>query len=276
MAWAADAPTEIVFGFFPAGNPQKLTTESLDFAKELQAKLQVPVSIYVAKDYGALTKAFRDKKVDFAFFTPFVFVDLEREKRVKVLLKKVWDTDVYFSSVIVKKTSKFKKMSQLKNARIAFVDQYSTSGFLYPSRELAKLGFKASDFASIQFAGSHKAAVELLDQDKVDAIAVFADDAKSKVSAVHHYGKNGKDYLVLWTSEAIPNDPLCVRNDFYDKYARTTHDVMFALVEMAEENVKTNKWGEVLGARALVPATSRHYDGVRTIIQLPGLDGVKY
>lgn len=265
----AKGPKEIVFGFFPAGNPEKLKTEAMSFAQELQKRISVPVSVYVAKDYGSLTRALEAKKVDFAFLTPSVFVELEQKKQVKVLLKKVWNTDVYYSAIAVLANSKFKQLSDLNSTRMAFVDRSSTSGYLYPSRFLAKAGLSETRFRSVEFLGSHKSAVEALDQGRVDGIAIFADDPKAKVSALNHYGNTKNKYRILWVSESIPNDPLCVRMDFYEMYARITHDVMFALVEMAEENTKLNNWGEVLGARGLVPATSRHYDGVRNVIAMP-------
>ncbi len=263
-------PKVVRFGFFPAGDPDKLRVEAKTFAEEMQNKINLPVEVFIAKDYASLTRAMSQNKVDFAFLTPAVYVDLDAQKKVKVLLKKVWATDSYYSVLATRKDSKYRSSRDLKGARLAFIDRESTSGYLYPSRFLAKQKMKPQDFTGIEFLGSHKASVEALDAGRVDVISVFSDDAAGKTSALSHYGKKKpQDYRILWTSEAIPNDPFCVHQEFYKKFSRSTHDVMFALIELADDNVKTPRWSEVLGARSLVPATSRHYESVRGLMREP-------
>ena len=266
----SEAPKLVRFGFFPAGDSEKLKLEAKSFAEEMQNKLNLPVEVFIAKDYASLTRAMSQNKVDFAFLTPAVYVDLDAQKRVKVLLKKVWATDSYYSILATRSDSKFSSLTQMKGARLAFIDRQSTSGYLYPSRFLVRQNKKPQDFAAIEFLGSHKASVEALDAGRVDVISVFSDDATAKVSALSHYGKKKRqEYRILWTSDPIPNDPFCVHQDFYKKFSRSTHDVMFALIELAEDNVKNPRWSEVLGARSLVPATSRHYENVRRLIREP-------
>ena len=94
------------------------------------------------------------------------------------------------------------------------------------------------DFKSTVFSGSHSNSVELLEEASVDAIAVFADDAKAIRNAWGKYAglkkstnkKNSKKAKVLWVSEPIPNDPFCVRKDFYEAYPKLTHSLMTAIL----------------------------------------------
>lgn len=266
----SEAPKVVRFGFFPAGDPDKLKLEAKSFAEKMQNKINLPVEVFIAKDYASLTRAMAQNKVDFAFLTPAVYVDLDAQNKVKVLLKKVWATDSYYSVLATRADSKYRSLHDLKGARLAFIDRQSTSGFLYPSRFLAKQKMKPQDFAAIEYLGSHKASVESLDAGKVDIISVFSDDVAAKTTALSHYGKKKpREYRILWTSEAIPNDPFCVHQEFYKRFSRSTHDVMFALIELADDNAKTPRWSEVLGARSLVPATSRHYEEVRRLVREP-------
>ncbi len=60
-------PPSITIGVIPGGNPENLRQQGLELAKEIQAKLNIPVNIYVSKNYAGLVEAMKTKKVDFAF-----------------------------------------------------------------------------------------------------------------------------------------------------------------------------------------------------------------
>lgn len=269
-AWASDpAPAQITIGMIPGGNPENLRAQALDMAKSLQTQLNIPVNIYISKDYAGLVEAMKNKKADFAFFSSMTYVFAEKDAKAKVLLKKIWNEPYYYSALIVRKDSKIQNISQLKGKTIAFVDENSSSGYLYPQAMLKKKKINAVDFfKSIVFSGNHQASVKMLEESKVDAVAVFSDDAKGNSGAwvkfaLHH----GIKYRVLWVSEPIPNDPFCVRQDFYDQYPKITHTLMFDLIDLAADNIRSRRYSEVLGAKDLMPATSRQYEPVREMVE---------
>lgn len=262
------APAGITIGIIPGGNPEKLREQGLELAKELQAKLSLPVNIYVSKNYVGLIEAMKAKKVDFAFFSSSTFVFAEEQAQAKVLLKKVWHEPYYYSVIITPKGSKVRKLSDLKGKKIAFVDDKSSSGYLYPQVALQKAGIKDSDFKELVFSGNHQASIQFLEARKVDAAAVFSDDEKGEQGAWVKYGTNKKaQYRTIWKSDPIPNDPFCVRQDFYDTYPKTTHALMFQLIDVLEENRNKNAYSEILGSRDLMPATTKQYDPVREMVK---------
>ena len=266
--FAAEAqPETITVGVIPGGNPEKLREQGLALAKALQEKLQIPVNIYLSKNYIGLVEAMRSKKVDFAFFSSSTFVFAEQQAQAKVLLKTVWQEPFYYSTVIVPTNSKIRKLQDLKGKKIVFVDEKSSSGYLYPQVALQKLGIKNSDFKEAAFSGNHKESIQFLEAGKVDAAAVYSDDEKGKHSAWAQFAKDPKKYRIIWTSEPIPNDPFCVRQDFYDKYPKITHTLMFSLIEIFEENPTKQAYSEILGSRDLMPATSKQYDPVREMVK---------
>jgi phosphonate transport system substrate-binding protein len=263
-AWAQN-PSEIVIGFTPSGDRELVKKAALELAQELQNELKLPVAVFLSKNYAGLTEALKNKKVDFAFVTSLGFVATEGQVPLKVLLKKVWSEPFYYSVLLTRKDSKIQNLKSLKGKRIAFVDEKSTSGYLYPMVELKKHGLDAKDF-SIQFSGNHAVSVQLLQQSQVDAIAVFADDVKGDQSAWKKYVKDEKSkraVRALWVSDPIPNDPFVVRQDFYDKNPKTAHSVMFALIEIAEKFSSKEALKEIISDKGFVPATSRQYDVVR-------------
>lgn len=261
------APNQITIGVIPGGAPENLREQSLELAKELQSRLNIPVNIYVSKNYAGLIEAMKTKKIDFAFFSSMTFVFAEQQAKAKVLLKKVWEQPYYYSVLIARKDSGIKKMESLKGKRIAFVDEKSSSGYLYPQVALKKKGLEKSAFKDVVFTGNHQASIDFIESRKVDAVAVFSDDEKGEHGAWTKFGRKKTKYNIIWTSEPIPNDPFCVRQDFYDQYPKVTHTLMFSLIDVLEENSGRQKFSEILGSRDLMPATSRQYDPVREMVK---------
>jgi phosphonate transport system substrate-binding protein len=175
---------------------------------------------------------------------------------------------------------KIKSLKDLKGKRIGFVDKKSSSGYLYPLLALKKIGLKESDFKSVTFSGSHSKSVDMLNAKEVDAIAVFADDSAAKKNAWIKYSEKTKSDpkaqlvsspKVLWVSEPIPNDPFCVRKDFYEAYPKLTHSLMSAVIDAVENLVAKKELKDFVGAKTLAPATSKQYDPVRDVVKSLGI-----
>lgn len=265
---AEATPPSITIGVIPGGNPEALREQGLALAKELQSKLNIPVNIYVSKNYVGLIDAMKAKKVDFAFFSSSTYVFAEQQAQAKVLLKTVWHEPYYYSVIITPKNSGIKKLQDLKGKRVAFVDDKSSSGYLYPQVALRKIGLSDKDFKQVVFSGNHQASIQFLEAKKVDAAAVFSDDEKGDQGAWKKFGSDKKaQYRILWMSAPIPNDPFCVRQDFYDLYPKTTHTLMFSLIDILEQTRDKKTYSEILGSHDLMPATSKQYDPVREMVK---------
>ena len=258
----------LTIGLLPGGDPQMIEKESYILAEKLQNRLGRPVQIYISKNYTAMIEALKNKRVDLAILSSMTYVTAEKQIDLKVLLKKTWNNGpFYYSSLLTRSGSGIKSVKDLKNKKIAFVDEKSTSGYLYPQVYLRKNAISDKSFKSVEFTGNHAASVELLEAGKVDVIAVFADDEKAKLGAWTRFGKTGKlKPIVIWTSDPIPNDPIVVRQEFYDANPKLTHELMYDLIEIQSE--ANSGLSEILGTSDLMPATSRQYDPVREMVKI--------
>lgn len=260
-------PKSITIGFIPGGSPENIKKQSLDLAQLLQKELGLSVNIYVSKNYSGLIEAMKSKKVDFAFFSSMTYVLAEKQVAMKVLLKKVWDSPFYYSAWVTSKNSKIKKPEDLRGQTVAFVDEKSSSGYLYPLAYLKSKKLNERDFKAVKYSGNHSQSVVMLEKKEVDAIAVFSDDADGKKGAWTKFSKNPSQFKIIWVSEPIPNDPFCVREEFYSQFPKLTHTLMFSLIEILETHKSSGRFAEVLGSKDLVPATSRQYDPVREMVK---------
>ncbi len=262
-------PEQITIGFIPGGDPALLKKQSLELAQILQNNLNISINVYISKNYAGLVEAMKQKKIDFAFYSALTFVQAEKQAQAKVLLKKMWDNEpFYYATLISRADSKIKNLQTVRNLKIAFVDENSSSGFFYPNAYLKKNNISLKDFAQVIYSGNHQSSLQLLDQKKVDLVATFSDDAKGKFGAWNKFNTPNLKVRPLWVSDPIPNDPFCVRQDFYDKYPKVTHDLMFALVDLMSDQKNIDKFAEALGSKQLVPATSKQFEPVREIVQL--------
>jgi len=270
-------PKSITIGVIPGGNPEVVRAQAVILAEKIQKSMNIPVSIFISKNYNGLVEAVKNKKVDYAFLSALTYVQAENDVALKVLLKKTWSGPYYYSALVTlnshlvqkssnKKDINFKNMNpnDFKNKKIAFVDTSSTSGYLYPQVYLQKNKFNDTSFKQVVISGSHSASVEKLENGDVDLIAVFADDEKGQTGAWSRFSKNKKNkFKVLWVSDPIPNDPIVVRAEFYNTYPKLTHELMSNLIDIQTDDDKTKLISEIMGQGPLMPATAKQYDPVR-------------
>ena len=257
-------PDKITIGFIPSSSPQEVKAQSVVLAQALQDELKIPVQVYISKNYSGLVEALKSKKVDFAFLSSMTYAQADQSVGAKVLLKKVYEEPFYYSAIIVSKKSKIQKVADLKNKKMAFVDEKSASGYLYPIVELQKQKIQLKEKT---FSGNHKSSIELLEQEKVDAVAVFSDDPKGHSSAWQKFSTHPKNFKIIWMSDPIPNDPFCVQNDFYEKNTKLTHQLMMSLIEISEKDSLRQQIGDLIGRKGLMLATQKQYDSVREVVQ---------
>jgi phosphonate transport system substrate-binding protein len=265
----SEIPESITIGLNPGGSPSLLKQQSVELAKQMQTELNVPVTIFISKDYESLIEAMKLQKVDFALFSALTYVYAEERLHAKVLLKKVYIDPFYYSALITRADSGIKNLTQLKGKRIAFVDRHSTSGYLYPQVMFLKKGIKEKSFKKVLFSGNHSRSIEMLEKKEVDVAAVFSDNSTGTQGAWTKFSKKpGLKYRILWTSEPIPSDPFAVRQEFYDKFPKFTHTLMMSLIDIFQKNKEAHLFSEILGSQDLMPATSRQYDPVREMVKI--------
>ena len=260
----------IVFGLQPSDNVKNLDL----FQGELSRKIARKVDIKVAKDYSELVQLLKEGKIDFAFFSPLNLIEAEKNSDIKVLLKKVYfESEFYFSAIVVRSDSLIRNVKGLKGKKMAFVDPKSTSGYLYPQVLLHTAGLNLSDVKS-SFSGTHKISMEMLEKKDVDAVAVWSDEPEKGTGAwtEESVGPNAKKrFRILAYSDAIPNDAFVARGEFYAAEPSLTLRVMEKMIELGEGEDSVLK--QVFGVARLATATSRHYDSVRKMSDVLSSNG---
>ena len=201
-------------------NPRIKNLESL--ANYLQQQLRITASVRSYPTVHALIKGMQNNEVDLAFISTFGYLLLQAGESkhpmtsVAALIAPNAE-DNYKTAIVSNRNDSLLTLKDLKthgaSSHIAFVAKGSTSGNLVPRLLLNRTDIKDAEkhFASVQYAGTHARAIELLLSDSVD-VAAMGSTEWDKLDSI----KKAKLSLLHLSSE-IPLGPVLLNKEIDNK-----------------------------------------------------------
>ncbi len=203
--------TEIRFGASPTTSGLEPGILSLITAY-LQETLGFPFRLVLLDSYQEIIDAVVNGEVDMVNLAPLSYVlALERVPDLKILVQKIVKGATSYSSLlVVPYESDIVHLGDLRGRRISFVDENSTSGFLFPYAALMEMGMDPrTDFSKIRFAGSHEGALSDLGMGISDVAATYSEMLQNDCgTGVFPKGKMVR-IRVLGNTGRIPYDVVC-------------------------------------------------------------------
>jgi phosphonate transport system permease protein len=186
----------------------------LDFQKltsYLSTNIGIAIELIYCDSYAEAINAFRMGAAQLGWLGHYAYHELASEDLIEpfaVGLPKGKDTPNYQSLVLTQITTDLKKLSNLKNIRIAIGDKHSTSGYIVPKDYLSEAGIdldNVSQFKSVFRVKNHDEALLYLVNGDVDAALVssvnFEENIKTKKI-------DPTQIKILYRSGDIPGAPL--------------------------------------------------------------------
>ena len=167
-----------------------------------------PTQVVVPASYEALAKELLSGKCEAAWAPPFVCARIEA-MGVRVLVRGVRGGASAYRAALICRADRPVTLDTLKGTHAAWSDRDSVGGFLLPMALLRDKGLDGSKlFASQRFAGSYKAALDLLLDKTVEVTSVFASGGKTPVATGIDELLAGRQHLVkvIAFTEESPND----------------------------------------------------------------------
>jgi phosphonate transport system substrate-binding protein len=234
-------------------------------------QLGCKVQVFIATSYNAEIEAMRNGKLEIAEFGPLGYVlahQVAKAQAVSAFGHDDGKPDTYWASIVTYPTSGIHTVAEIKGHSFAFADPASTSGHLYPAYALRKAGLDPDKDIKGVYAGSHAASFEALYNHKVDAAELNSSQLESAKQRGHY--KDGQ-FVFLWKSGPIPNDPVAVYGDLpADFKARVTHVLQtLDLKSLAPADRKVLIGS---GITRLVPQTDSAYDDIRGLVKTLNID----
>jgi phosphonate transport system substrate-binding protein len=206
------ASKELVLGFVPSQESDKIADTAKPMAEFLSKELGVPVRPFVSTNYVGLIEAMGSGKVDIGSLPPLAYVLAHDQKAAEILLKTERRGRVaYHAMFVARADSGIKTVEQARGKRMAWVEPASTSGYLFPAAYLKARGYDPDKFfKQTTFAGGHDKALIAVYNGDVDVAAVY-DDAREVVAKSPAYKDIMTKVVKIGRTDAIPNDTISVR-----------------------------------------------------------------
>lgn len=228
----------------------------------LSIKLEIPAS------YDELVDQFQSKIPCFAMMSSQSYVLANQKYGAQVKLRTVrFGHSVYYGMIIAKASSGIKDIANLQGKSIAYTDELSTSGYLYPKKLLERNKIKTSKET---FVGKHDEVVRLVYEGKVDAGAAFYSppgsdgairDARSRLK--EKYPDVESKILIITKTDPIPNDPIVFSKNFDQDIARKLY---MALVKLAADAKGKQTLLDLYGSEGFVKASDADYNSLRAVM----------
>lgn len=172
-----------------------------------------PVKVYIASSYNAEIEAMRNGKLEAGEFGPLGYVlahQVAKAEAVATFTDKDGKPATYTASIVTWPGSGITTLAQVAGHTFAYSDPASTSGHLFPAYGLRKGGIDPDHGVTALYAGSHTASFEAIRNHKVQAGELNSEE----ITATEAQGiYKASDFVTLWKSQPIPDDPIAVRAD---------------------------------------------------------------
>jgi phosphonate transport system substrate-binding protein len=260
---------KLTIGVISEENSQDRIKRWKPFMEYMAGVLAVDVNWYEAEDYEAVIRAFKNKEIHLAWFGPASFAQawLVTDEKALPLAAEI-DQDGgsgYFSVIIVKDSSPYKNIEDLKGKRLGFADPESTSGFHAPNFFLTEQGRNPyMYFGTTAFSGSHEKSLKMLYDDQFDAVATWwTNENKSNMRRMEEKGiiETGR-YRIVWKSPKLPTDPFTVPAWLPESMQQDILDALLALPQADPSAFKT-----LMGnAKGLQPVSLEDYQPIIRLV----------
>jgi phosphonate transport system substrate-binding protein len=204
------------FGVEPYEDAAVLAPAYQPLADALGASLGCKVELDITTNYTSEIEAMRNNKLDIAEFGPLAYVFAQKLANAEIATTfsdESGQPATYTASIVTWPGSGITDISQLGGHTFAYSDPASTSGHLYPAYGLKASGIDPDTGVQAIYAGSHTASFEALRNHKVDAGELNSDQIASATLAGEY---SPEQFVTLWQSAPIPQDPITLRSTLPD------------------------------------------------------------
>ena len=186
----------------------ELYAESKIIASYLSDRLDRKIRFVLMPDYASITKLLLREQLDIAWLTPLPYAKFRARIDYEILCAPSRRGRHSHRGVIVaKRNSPFKTLQDLKGCTFAYVDRYSTSGFVFPNLLFQENGIDPlSFFGAVHFSHTHSSSLLGVIEGRYDAASVYDQAYLTSLPK-----EDRRKLKALAFTKEIPADPIVVR-----------------------------------------------------------------
>jgi phosphonate transport system substrate-binding protein len=272
---ANDCPNggTVRFGVEPFESAARLVPIFNHIGDLIGQKLGCKVEIMIPTNYTAEIEAMRAGKLEIGEFGPLGYVlahQVAHADAVAAYGDKDGKPVTYTAGIVTWPGSGVTELKGVTGHSFAYSDPASTSGHLFPAYALKQAGIDPDKGVRAFYAGSHGASFEAIRNHKVQAGEL---NSQEIVAAQIAGSYKASDFVELWRSQPIPNDPIAVRADLPAAFkARVTQ--VLQNIDLSQLSADDQKIVGAYGART-VPQTDAAFDNIRDLVKTLNIDLTK-
>ncbi|WP_192497173.1 phosphate/phosphite/phosphonate ABC transporter substrate-binding protein [Gulosibacter chungangensis] len=248
------------------------------FREVVEAETGMQTELVQSTDYTAVIEALVADQADIAIGSPFTYVrSVNAGATVEAIGGAVYEKDEpagYQSFALVRADSDITDLSQAADKSVCFVEQGSTSGYLYPSAGLLDVGIDPETDIDPIFAGAHDASVLQLLEGECEI--AFAYDAMVTNLMPAQGDLSEDDYKIIWESPMIAASPVFMNTNTIDPETQEQLRTLFENLMNADALVEAGYCTDVEECIERMPETNygyvpvddSTYDGLREVCEI--------
>jgi phosphonate transport system substrate-binding protein len=263
----------------PNGGTVRFGVEPFDAAAQMQPvytqvasllgkKLGCTVQLNITTNYTAEVEAMRAGKLEVGEFGPLGYVfarKVAHAEPVATFADKSGTPLTYYASVVTTPNTGISQLKDVAGHSFAYSDPASTSGHLFPAYALKKkAGLDPDTGVKAEYAGSHTAAFLAIKNHKVDAGEM---NSSTIASATKQGQYQASDFVTLWKSDPIPQDPITVRGDLSSDFKTRFKNALLGL----DLSTISDPNGVLIGPR-MVAQTNAPYQQIADLAATLNID----
>ncbi|MEU4657531.1 phosphate/phosphite/phosphonate ABC transporter substrate-binding protein [Streptomyces sp. NPDC023723] len=263
-------PDTLVIAAIPSEDSTSLAQRYEPIMKMLEDETGKKVELQKATSYAAVIEAQRAHKADIAFYGPLSYVVAKNSGVGLDILaapvkEKGGDPGYQSFGFTLSSAKDISGLADFKGKKVCFVDETSTSGYLYPKAGLTEAGLDEDAYTKVM-AGGHDASV--LSVASGDCEAGFATDDMVGRQLIEE-GKIKKGQLkTVWKSAVIPGSPVAVSTDLTKELRNEITDAFGTKANA--DYLKSKGYCDsddclIEGNWGYVPVKDADYDSVRDV-----------
>lgn len=133
--------SEYVIALKPDKNPEQMLADRKIIEAELTKLTGKPVKVVIPLSASTIHQGFSNGTVDVGYLSAMDMIQAKSKQQALLMLSTTIKNQPSYQSIwLVKKTSPYQSVADLKNKPIAFASRTSTSGYLVPYAHLIKQG----------------------------------------------------------------------------------------------------------------------------------------
>lgn len=217
----------IKFGIVPLGSPVEMLRTFGPLSDYLSRKLGRKVELKASVDFEEACNDIGKNITQLCSMGPSSYIAARSSYDIEVIAKALREGKPYQHAVIITRPDKnINSVEELKGKTFAFVDAYSTTGYIVPRAMLLEAGIDMKDLHHYNYLGSHDDVAKAVLSGDFDAGGVMENTA-------HRFKEQGLKFLKI--SGDIPEFNICVNKSLSKEEVSMLKSALTALSDTSAE-----------------------------------------